>query len=55
MRPANKCLRHLGRREGPKATRRYHFVARGIAEALQAVSVGDGYMQASRRLRKHAA
>jgi hypothetical protein len=35
------CERHLERREGPKAPRRYQFVARGIAEALAAVGTGD--------------
>jgi hypothetical protein len=32
-----QCERHLERREGPKAPRNYHFVTRGIAEALVAV------------------
>jgi hypothetical protein len=50
----DQCERHLERREGPKAPRRYQFVARGIAEALQAVGAGDSYMQASRVARDRA-
>src|SRR5660398_206414 len=42
------CERQLERREGPKAPRHYQFVARGIAEALQAVGAGSTYMRASR-------
>lgn len=42
-----QCERHLERREGPKAPRNYHFVARGIAEALAAVGAGATYMRAS--------
>ena len=42
-----QCERHLERREGPKAPRNYHFVARGIAEALVAVGAGATYMRAS--------
>src|SRR5665648_513918 len=38
------CERHLERHEGPKAPRNYHFVARGIAEALTAVGAGATYM-----------
>ena len=49
-----QCERHLDRREGPKAPRNYHFVARGIAEALAAVGAGDTYMQASRVARDRA-
>lgn len=48
------CERHLERREGPKAPRHYQFVARGIAEALQAVGSGDTYMQAARVARERA-
>lgn len=48
------CERHVERREGPKAPRRYQFVARGIAEALAAVGAGDAYMQASRVARDRA-
>lgn len=48
------CERHLDRREGPKAPRNYHFVARGIAEALLAVGAGATYMQASRVARDRA-
>ena len=50
----DQCERHLERREGPKAPRRYQFVARGIAEALQAIGAGDSYMQASRVARDRA-
>lgn len=49
-----QCERDLDRREGPKAPRNYHFVARGIAEALAAVGSGDTYMQASRVARDRA-
>jgi hypothetical protein len=48
------CERHVERREGPKAPRHYQFVARGIAEALQAVGSGDTYMRASRVARDRA-
>lgn len=48
------CERDIDRREGPKAARHYQFVARGIAEALQAVGAGDTYMQASRVARDRA-
>jgi hypothetical protein len=48
------CERQLERREGPMAPRRYQFVARGIAEALQAVGSGDSYMQAARVARDRA-
>jgi hypothetical protein len=48
------CEREVGRHEGPKAPRHYQFVARGIAEALQAVGAGDTYMQASRVARDRA-
>lgn len=49
-----QCEREVARREGPKAPRHYQFVARGIAEALQAVGTGDTYMQASRVARDRA-
>jgi hypothetical protein len=49
-----QCERHLERHEGPKAPRHYHFVARGIAEALVAVGTGATYMQASRVARDRA-
>jgi hypothetical protein len=45
------CERHL---ERPKAPRNYHFVARGIAEALVAVGAGATYMHASRVARDRA-
>ncbi len=48
------CERRVERREGPKAPRHYHFVARGIAEALGAVGGGATYMQASRVARDRA-
>jgi hypothetical protein len=48
------CERHLERREGPKAPRNYHFVARGIAEAMAAAGAGATYMQASRIARDRA-
>jgi hypothetical protein len=41
------CERHLERRDGPKAPRRYQFVGRGIAEALHAVGAGASYRRAS--------
>jgi hypothetical protein len=50
----DQCERHLERREGPKAPRRYQFVGRGIAEALQAVGQGATYMRASRIARDRA-
>jgi hypothetical protein len=49
-----QCERHVERREGPKAPRHYQFVARGIAEALQAVGAGASYMRASRVARDRA-
>ncbi len=48
------CERRLERREGPKAPRHYQFVARGIAEALQAVGAGSTYMRTSRISRDRA-
>src|SRR5680860_307306 len=48
------CERQLERREGPNAPRHYQFVARGIAEALQAVGAGSTYMRASRVTRDRA-
>ena len=48
------CERRVERREGPKAPRRYQFVARGIAEALAAVGAGGIYMQAARVARDRA-
>ena len=48
------CERALQRREGPKAPRHYQFVARGIAEALQALGTGDSYMHAARVARDRA-
>ena len=40
--------------EGPHAARHYQFVARGIAEALQAVGAGATYRQAGLRARERA-
>ncbi len=48
------CERSVERREGPQAPRRYQFVAKGIAEALQAVGAGSSYMRASRVTRDRA-
>lgn len=48
------CERRLERREGPRAPRHYQFVAKGIAEALQAVGAGSSYMRASRVTRDRA-
>ena len=48
------CERALERREGPMAPRHYQFVARGIAEALQALGAGDSYMHAARVVRDRA-
>jgi hypothetical protein len=48
------CERHVERRDGPKAPRHYQFVARGIAESLQAVGAGASYMRASRIARDRA-
>jgi hypothetical protein len=48
------CERHVERREGPKAPRHYQFVARGIAEALQALGAGATYMHAARVARDRA-
>ena len=48
------CEREVDRHEGPKAPRHYQFVARGIAEGLQAVGAGDTYMHASRVARDRA-
>jgi hypothetical protein len=49
-----QCDRRVERREGPKAPRHYQFVARGIAEALQAVGAGASYMRVSRVARDRA-
>jgi hypothetical protein len=54
QRSCEYCERRLERREGPKAPRHYQFVARGIAEALQAVGAGSTYMRASRVTRDRA-
>ena len=48
------CERALERYEGPMAPRHYQFVARGIAEALQALGAGDSYMHAARVVRDRA-
>jgi hypothetical protein len=50
----DQCERQIERREGPKAPRHYQFVARGIAEALQASGAGATYMHASRVARDRA-
>jgi hypothetical protein len=41
------CERDVGFHEGPHAARKYQFVARGIAEALQMVGVGCTYREAA--------
>jgi mutator family transposase len=48
------CERPVRRHEGPHAARRYQFVARGIAEALQAVGAGTTYRQAGLVARERA-
>lgn len=48
------CERPVRSNEGPHAARRYQFVARGIAEALQAVGVGTSYRQAGLVARERA-
>jgi Transposase, Mutator family len=48
------CERPVHLNEGPHAARRYQFVARGIAEALQAVGAGTTYRQAGLVARERA-
>ena len=48
------CERPVHSNEGPHAARRYQFVARGIAEALQAVGAGASYRQAGLVARERA-
>jgi hypothetical protein len=48
------CERPVRSNEGPHAARRYQFVARGIAEALQAVGAGDSYRQTGLVARERA-
>jgi Transposase, Mutator family len=48
------CERPVQLREGPHAARHYQFVARGIAEALQAVGAGASYRQAALVARERA-
>jgi len=48
------CERAVSSNEGPHAARRYQFVARGIAEALQAVGAGASYRQAGLVARERA-
>jgi hypothetical protein len=48
------CERPVRLHEGPHAARRYQFVARGIAEALQAVGAGTSYRQAALVARERA-
>jgi hypothetical protein len=48
------CERPVRSNEGPHAARRYQFVARGVAEALQAVGVGASYRQAGLVARERA-
>ena len=49
-----QCERHDERREGPRAPRRYQFVACGIAGALQAVGAGAADTRAWRVARDRA-
>jgi hypothetical protein len=48
------CERPVHLHEGPHAARGYQFVARGIAEALQAVGAGATYRQAALVARERA-
>ena len=48
------CERPVHLHEGPHAPRHYQFVARGIAEALQAVGAGATYRQAGLVARERA-
>jgi hypothetical protein len=48
------CERAVHLHEGPHAARHYQFVARGIAEALQAVGAGATYRQAALVARERA-
>jgi len=48
------CERPVHLHEGPHAARHYQFVARGIAEALQAVGAGASYRQAALVARERA-
>jgi len=48
------CEHDVGLREGPRAARRYQFVARGIAEALMMVGAGSTYSEAGIVARQRA-
>ena len=48
------CERPVHLHEGPHAARHYQFVARGIAEALQAVGAGQTYRQTALVARERA-
>jgi hypothetical protein len=48
------CERPVHLHEGPHAARNYQFVARGIAEALQAVGAGANYRQTALVARERA-
>ncbi|MCA1698650.1 MAG: transposase [Actinobacteria bacterium] len=48
------CERPVHLHEGPHAARHYHFVARGIAEALVALGAGATYRQAALVARERA-
>jgi hypothetical protein len=48
------CERDVGLHEGPHAVRRYQFVARGIAEALQMVGAGSAYRDAALVVRERS-
>ena len=48
------CERDVGFHEGPHAARKYQFVARGIAEALQMVGAGSSYRDVALVTRERA-
>lgn len=48
------CEQDVAHDHGPHAAKRYQFVARGIAEALQMVGTGTSYLAASRVTRERA-
>lgn len=48
------CEREVGIHEGPPAARKYHFVARGIAEALVMVGAGLTYRNTALVARERA-
>src|SRR5512135_409228 len=48
------CEREVGFHEGPHAARKYHFVARGVAEALVMVGAGSTYRDTALVARERA-